>query len=83
MAARCEAMGVEFRLGVTAQRFVVDGDRVTGVQTDAGLLTADNYVLALGIQNPFLARSAGQRLAPPGCAGVCPGDSRSGGDASH
>jgi D-amino-acid dehydrogenase len=35
---------------------------VTGVQTDAGLLTGDNYVLALGIQSPFLARTAGQRL---------------------
>jgi D-amino-acid dehydrogenase len=32
------------------------------VQTDAGLFTADNYVLALGIQSPFLARTAGQRL---------------------
>jgi D-amino-acid dehydrogenase len=62
LAARCEALGVEFRLGVTAERFVVDGDRVTGVRTDAGLLTADNYVLALGIQSPFLARTAGQRL---------------------
>jgi D-amino-acid dehydrogenase len=62
LAARCEALGVEFRLGVKAERFVVDGDRVTGVQTDAGLLTADSYVLALGIQSPFLARTAGQRL---------------------
>jgi D-amino-acid dehydrogenase len=62
LAERCRKLGVEFRLGVSAQRFVVDGDRVTGVQTDAGLLTGDNYVLALGIQSPFLARTAGQRL---------------------
>ncbi|MGY1917146.1 D-amino acid dehydrogenase [Blastococcus sp. SYSU DS0973] len=62
LAQRCGGLGVEFRLGVTAQGFVTDGDRVTGVRTDAGLLTADNYVLALGIQSPFLARTAGQRL---------------------
>jgi D-amino-acid dehydrogenase len=62
LAKRCTALGAEFRTGVTAQRFVVEGDRVTGVQTDAGLLTADTYVLATGVASPFLSKTAGQRL---------------------
>jgi D-amino-acid dehydrogenase len=62
LADRCRRLGVEFMLGVTAQRFVTDSGRVTGVATDKGLLRADNFVLALGIQSPFLARTAGQRL---------------------
>jgi D-amino-acid dehydrogenase len=62
LAKRCTALGTQFRTGVTAQRFVVEGDRVTGVMTDAGLLTADNYVLAAGVASPSLAKTAGQRL---------------------
>ena len=41
-----------------AQRFVVSGGRIGGVQTSAGLLTADSYVLAAGMQSRFLAESA-------------------------
>jgi D-amino-acid dehydrogenase len=62
LADRCRALGVEFELGVTAQAFLTDGDRVTGVRTDQGTRRGDTYVLALGIQSPFLARTAGQRL---------------------
>lgn len=62
LAKRCSAVGAGFRTGVTARRFIVDGDRVTGVQTDAGLLTADTYVLAAGVASPSLAKTAGQRL---------------------
>lgn len=62
LAERCRELGVEFRLGVTARRFVVDGNRVSGVETDQGTLTADDFVLALGVRSPFLSRTAGQRL---------------------
>ena len=62
LADRCRALGVEFRLGESAQAFIADTDRVTGVQTDQGTVRGDNYVLALGVQSPFLARTAGQRL---------------------
>jgi D-amino-acid dehydrogenase len=54
--------GVEFKLGVTAKSFVADGDRITGLQTDQGLLTADNYVLAMGVWSPKLSRTVGQDL---------------------
>jgi len=36
---------------------------VTGVVTDRGVLTADAYVLALGVQSPLLARTLGVHLA--------------------
>lgn len=62
LADRCKALGVEFELGVTVEAFLTDADRVVGVQTDRGVMRADNYVLALGIQSPFLSRTAGQRL---------------------
>lgn len=62
LADRCQDLGVEFRLGTTARRFVVDGTRVSSVETDQGTLTADYFVLALGVRSPFLSRTAGQRL---------------------
>lgn len=62
LAERCRRLGVEFRLGVRAQRFTADADRVTGVQTDHGLVTGESYVLAMGVDSPRLSRTVGQRL---------------------
>ncbi len=45
-----------------AQRFVVSGGRVTGVQTSAGVLSGDAYVLAAGMQSRALGESAGLSL---------------------
>jgi D-amino-acid dehydrogenase len=42
-----------------AQRIVQDGGKVTGLETSAGLLAADAYVLAAGIQSRTLAATAG------------------------
>ena len=42
-----------------ARRIVVDGGKVTALDTSAGMLTADAYVLAAGIQSRDLAASAG------------------------
>lgn len=41
-----------------AKRFVVNNGRVTGLDTTAGMLWADSYVLAAGIQSRDLAASA-------------------------
>ena len=62
LARRCTALGTEVRTGVTAHRFLTDGDRVTGVATDAGVLTGDAYVLAAGVASPSLSRTVGQHL---------------------
>ncbi|WP_322402513.1 D-amino acid dehydrogenase [Massilia luteola] len=45
-----------------AQRFVTTGGRVTGVQTSAGMLGADAYVLAAGMQSRALGETAGIAL---------------------
>ena len=59
LAERAAAMGVSFRYGTTIERFLMHGDRITGVETDQGVETADAYVCALGPYAPVLLRQAG------------------------
>jgi len=54
--------GVSVRLGTRVTALRADGDRIDGVITSGGMLTADNYVLALGVGAPAVARTAGIRL---------------------
>ncbi|MFJ4286891.1 FAD-dependent oxidoreductase [Paenarthrobacter nicotinovorans] len=62
LADRCKSMGVNFELGVTALRFARLRTRATDLVTNKGNYSADRFVVATGIQSPFLARSVGQRL---------------------
>lgn len=55
-------LGVDFRYGVSIDRLVADGRRITAVETDAGDFSADAYVLALGSFSPLLARPLGLHL---------------------
>ena len=59
LAAMAEALGVKFRFGVNIQGLEQDGQRITGVHTDAGMLTADKYILALGSYSPLLLKPIG------------------------
>lgn len=54
--------GVQFRFGTSIQGLQHEGDRITGIRTDSGTLTADSYVLALGSYSPGLLRPAGIRI---------------------
>jgi D-amino-acid dehydrogenase len=54
--------GLTVRLGTRVSGLRADGDRIEGVATSAGVLTADSYVLALGVGAPLVARTAGVRL---------------------
>jgi D-amino-acid dehydrogenase len=45
-----------------ASRFVTGGGRIVGLETSAGLLAADAYVLAAGMQSRDLAETAGIAL---------------------
>jgi len=54
--------GVSVKLGTRVTALRADGDRIDGVITSGGVLTADNYVLALGVGAPAVARTAGIRL---------------------
>ncbi len=52
----------EFRFGETVERLRRDGDRIAGVETDRGRITADAYVLAAGPHSAGLGRDAGLKL---------------------
>ncbi len=62
LMARCKELGVEFKFGITAEKFLQKDGHITGLVTDHGTMTADNYVLALGVGSPFLSRSVGQDI---------------------
>lgn len=59
LAARCAELGVVFRHGVHIKALSMEGERLAGVSTDAGFLTADAYVLSLGSYSPLLLRPLG------------------------
>jgi D-amino-acid dehydrogenase len=54
--------GVSVKLGTRVTALRADGDRIDGAITSGGVLTADNYVLALGVGAAAVARTAGVRL---------------------
>lgn len=53
-----EGQGVVFEMGQTAQRLLVSGGQVTGVQKSTGDVRADHYVLAAGAESPALLATA-------------------------
>jgi len=48
LAEICAGLGVDFRYGVRIEGLVVDGWRIDGVETDAGIIGGDAFVVALG-----------------------------------
>jgi len=62
VAQLAEGLGVKFRFGVSIQRILSEGRRITGIATDAGDLTADAYVVALGSYSPLLLWPLGLHL---------------------
>ena len=52
-----EKLGVVVKLGTRVTALQAGGDRVDAALTNAGVLTADNYVLALGVGAPQVART--------------------------
>jgi D-amino-acid dehydrogenase len=62
LAEMAAAAGVTFRYGITVERLEVAMGRVTAVQTDAGKISGDAFVLAMGSFSPMLARPLGIKL---------------------
>jgi D-amino-acid dehydrogenase len=62
LAERATACGVKFHFGCAVKRFRVRHKRIAAIATDAGDMTADLYILALGSYAAPLARTAGIRL---------------------
>jgi len=54
--------GLTVRLGMRVSALRAEGDRIEGVVTSNGVLGADNYVLALGVGAPGVARTGGIHL---------------------
>ncbi|MBW4708064.1 FAD-binding oxidoreductase [Roseobacter sp. YSTF-M11] len=55
----CAARHVQVITGVAASGFVTQGNAVTGVETDTGVLTADQVVVAAGVATQGLLRNVG------------------------
>ena len=62
LARRAETRGVRFALSTSIDRLTVDDQRIAGVITDKGEMTADAYVLACGSYTPLLLRPIGIKL---------------------
>ena len=62
LADKAKALGVKFRFNVDIQGVERSGNRITGVCTDAGMLTADRYVLALGSYSTQMLAPLGIRI---------------------
>ncbi len=56
---RLKTMGVKFRFGTAIDGLQRDGDRISGIRTAQGTLSADATVLALGSWSPLLTRPLG------------------------
>ena len=59
LAALAASLGVDLRYGVDIEGLAAAGDAIEGVETKAGRLTADRYVLALGSYSPLLVKPIG------------------------
>lgn len=59
LAEMAKALGVDFRFGTTIEGLEHSGQKITGVRTSTGILTADQYVLALGSYSTQLLKPAG------------------------
>jgi D-amino-acid dehydrogenase len=63
LGALCrDRLGVGVKLGSRIIGLRSGGDRIDGVVTNDGVLTADSYVLALGVGSPIVARTVGVSL---------------------
>lgn len=62
LADRLRRDGVTFAGDTIVQRLVAEGDRITQVVTDRGVLTADAVVVACGSYSPLLLSPLGIRL---------------------
>jgi D-amino-acid dehydrogenase len=62
LAALAAGRGVEFRFGTTIHSLERDGERIVAVDTAAGRVEADAYLVALGSYSPLLLRPIGIRI---------------------
>jgi len=59
LAEECKKLGVKFMMETEITAIETQGDEISGVQTSAGKLTADKYVVSLGCQSYFALKKIG------------------------
>ncbi len=59
LAEQCKKLGVNFMMETEINSIETAAGSITGVQTSAGKLTADKYVVALGTYSPFILGKIG------------------------
>lgn len=59
LASHAAGRGVTFKFDTRIESIVREGDKIAGVATSAGLLTADAYVVALGSYSPIMLKPIG------------------------
>ncbi|MFC3443609.1 D-amino acid dehydrogenase [Sphingobium rhizovicinum] len=62
LADMCKTRGIRFLNGTSIQRLTVEGGRIASVVTDAGVMQADAFIVALGSYSPLLLAPLGIRL---------------------
>ena len=62
LAEMAQGLGVSFRWGTHIQGLDLQGGKISGVRTDAGVMHAERYVLALGSYSPLLLQPVGLRI---------------------
>ena len=62
LADMAKALGVTFLWNTEIKALEADGAKIAAVQTSAGRMMADSFVLAMGSYSPALARPFGMRL---------------------
>ena len=62
LAEMARALGVSFRFATSIQGIDREGQRISGVRTDAGIFRADAYVMALGSHSPLMLKPLGIRI---------------------
>ena len=62
LAGMAAQLGVTFRHGVEVRSLAAEGGRISAVDTSAGQLKADAFVVALGSYSPLLLRPLGVKI---------------------
>lgn len=59
LAERCRELGVEFRFNTNIKKLQVEQDKIVGVETDAGVIRGDAYLVSLGSYSPEILSPLG------------------------
>jgi D-amino-acid dehydrogenase len=62
VATLAQGLGAQFRFGVNVKRLITDTNALAGIDTDAGLVKADRYLVALGSYSTRMLAPIGVRI---------------------